>query len=178
MKYIIVVEGKSDTRRLKQIDPSIQTFETSGLGLDEVKMNQLKELSKTYKLVVFTDPDGPGEIIRTRITNEIKDISHAYLTNHKAVSKNKKFVGIEHGSDTDIIKALANVYQKSVNVMNYEISDLVDIGIYNDRELRNKFCNELNIAYGNNKKVLKQLNDFAIEPKKIEEALRRINGTS
>lgn len=175
MNTIIVVEGKSDTNRLKQIDPNIITFETSGLGLDNGHLTNLKKLANNNKIVVFTDPDGPGEIIRSRISEEIPSVFHAYLKNEKAISKNKKKIGIEHGSTEDILHALQNVYQQNNEVMNYEISDLIDMGIYSNRELRMEFCNELNIAYGNNKKVLKQLNGFNIQPEKIREVLIKIH---
>jgi 5S rRNA maturation endonuclease (ribonuclease M5) len=41
MKTIIIVEGKSDTNRLKSFYKDIQTFETSGLGLDPKKIDYL-----------------------------------------------------------------------------------------------------------------------------------------
>ena len=174
MKDIIIVEGKSDTNRLKLINPNIQTYETSGLGLDTQKIKELKKLSQKYRLVVFTDPDGPGEIIRNRIASEITNIYHAYLPNNKAISKNKLKVGVEHASLDEIKKALKNLHYKNEKLGNYTLNDLIDWKIYNCKEQRKKFCDELNLAYGNNQKVLKQLNTFNVDIKQINDVLKKI----
>ena len=179
MNTIIIVEGKSDTNRLKMIYKDVITFETSGLGLDQEKINFLKSIEDNSKLIVFTDPDGPGEIIRTRLSKELKNLYHAYLPNEKALSKNKKKVGIEHATEKDIREALANLYQyKEVKVPQYTIEDLINIGIYADKKARLEFCDYFHIAFGNNKKILKQLNYFDIKPEKIKIYLEDKNGTS
>ncbi len=182
MGQIIIVEGKSDTRRLKEVLGNINTFETSGLGLDNKKINQLKELAKHHELIVFTDPDGPGEIIRELLIANVKDLKHAYLPNEKALSKNLDKVGIEYATKKDIINALNHLYEITASEYHYEIQDLIDFGIYNNKTKRLLFCNELKIAYGNNKKVVKQLNNFNIKPEKIRDAIIKIseesNGTS
>jgi ribonuclease M5 len=177
MNKIIIVEGKSDTRRLKEIFKNIQTFETSGLGYDKSLEEKLVKLSKNNEFIIFTDPDGPGEIIRERITRKFPQSYHAYLPNDKALSKKQK-VGIEHGSDLEIKKALNNLYQVNENISAYILEDMIDIGIYNSREKRKLFCDNLCIAYGNNKKVLKQLNDFSITPEEIAKAIRSIDESS
>ncbi len=174
MGTIIVVEGKSDTRRLKEVLGNVVTFETSGLGLDEEKIQKLKRLNEEHDLIVFTDPDGPGEIIRTRLIENIEGLSHAYLPNEKALSKKLDKIGIEHATAEDIKNALNNLYTFEHSDIKYTIEDLVDLGIYNSKEKRMAFCNELNIAYGNNKKVVKQLNNFGISPQKINEAMQKI----
>lgn len=174
MGTIIVVEGKSDTRRLKEVIPNVETFETSGLGLDEKKIEQLNVLSQHHKLIVFTDPDGPGEIIRARLIENIDNLYHAYLPNEKALSKRLDKIGIEHASTIDIKNALNNLYVISDNSSTYTMEDLVDLGIYNSKQRRISFCNLLNIAYGNNKKVLKQLNSFNISEEAITKALEKL----
>ncbi len=69
MKTIVIVEGKSDTRRLKEIFPDIITFQTSGMGLDDQKIAELKRLEADgVELICFTDPDYPGEKIRQTLS--------------------------------------------------------------------------------------------------------------
>ena len=177
MKKIIVVEGKSDTRRLKEFYPNIITFETSGLGFDENKIAKLKQLSKDNEIIVFTDPDRPGEKIRQIVKQNIPNAKHAYLPNIKAVSKNKKKVGIEHASKKDIDNALENLYQHQEIKEEYTLEDLIHFGIYNNKNKRVEFCDDLNIAFGNNKKVIKQLNYFAIPREKIKR-IKDKDGTS
>ncbi len=173
MNTLIIVEGKSDTNRLKKVLGNVQTFETSGLGLDEKKLTYLKKIQHQYKLIVFTDPDGPGEIIRQKLEVELDSLYHAYLPNNKAISKNKCKVGVEHAKAEDIKAALSNLYQVAeTNQVTYTISDLVDWGVYASKSKRTILCDRLHIAYGNNQKVLKQLNDFNISPKKIVEIIK------
>lgn len=173
MNTLIIVEGKSDTNRLKKVLGNVQTFETSGLGLDEKKINYLKKIQNNYKLIVFTDPDGPGEVIRQKLSEELDNLFHAYLPNNKAISKNKCKVGVEHAKAVDIKYALENLYQITEKQDNlYEISDLIDWGVYSSKKNRLILCDKLHIAFGNNQKVLKQLNDFNISLEKIREIIK------
>ncbi len=174
MKTLIIVEGKSDTNRLKKVLGNVQTFETSGLGLDEEKISYLKKINDDYKLIVFTDPDGPGEVIRKRLSEELHDLYHAYLPNNKALSKKQTSIGVEHAKGEDIKKALENLYQESNASESYEISDLVNWGIYSSKLKRTYLCDKLHIAYGNNQKVLKQLNNFNIKREMIEKILEEL----
>lgn len=179
MGQIIIVEGKSDTRRLKEVFGQVMTFETSGLGLDDKKLAALKRLAVDHELIVFTDPDGPGEIIRARLNGALDDLAHAYLPNNKAISKKRDKVGVEHASCVDIKIALSNCkFLVSDRVFEYEIEDLIDWKIYNSKSKRLLFCDGLNIAFGNNQKVLSQLNNYQIDLKKIKDVLEKMNVTS
>lgn len=178
MKTIIVVEGKSDTNRLKSIYKNIVTFETNGLGLDDLKINELKKLSYDNKIIVFTDPDGPGEIIRGRLKSSINGLYHAYLPNEKAISKNKQKIGIEHASKIDIENALSNLYKFEKIEVKFNIEDLIIWNIYNNKKKRIVFCDKLNIAFGNNKKVIEQLNYFNIDELKIKNVVEELNNAS
>lgn len=171
---IVIVEGKSDTNRLKLLDPSIITFETSGLGLDEDKIQELKRLNNDYELIVFTDPDGPGERIRKKINDAIPGVSNAFLPSKKALSKDNLKVGVEHANINDIKEALANVYTYSSNNQHYEISDLINWNIYANKQKRMQFCELINISFGNNQKIIKQLNGFNIDISTIEKALKEM----
>lgn len=175
MNKIIVVEGKSDTRRLKEVYPNIVTFETSGLGLDAEKIEDLKRLSQDFELIIFTDPDGPGEVIRQRIIENVDNIKHAYIKNDKAISKDRKKVGIEHASDEEIKLALSNVYTYVDGPNIYDMDFLINMGIYNNKLKRKELCDYLHIAYGNNKKVLKQLNQFNIDINRIKDFIKEYN---
>lgn len=178
---IIIVEGKSDTSRLKRIFKNIITFETSGLGLTKEMVEQLKKIQQknNLEIVVFTDPDTPGEKIRAIIQENFDKIEHAYLPKEKAISKNKKKVGIEHATRSDIINALTRLQMEdkstSSEKVKYEMEDLINWNIYQSSEKRKLFCEILAISYGNNKKILKQINNFAIDNDKIEEVIKIIN---
>lgn len=164
-EFIFVVEGKNDTNKLKRIFPNILTFETNGLGIDQKKIKDLKNIQTKYKkkILIITDPDIPGEIIRNRIAKELSEVNHLYLNKNK--SKTSKKVGLEHVTDDYLIELLktANIKtQKEKNNNPYVIEDLIRIGIYANKKKREEFCLKNNIAYGNNKKVLKQINNYGI----------------
>lgn len=168
---IIIVEGKSDTNRLHELDPNIITFQTSGLGLDDDKLAKLKQLSQDHQLIVFTDPDTPGEKIRAKISNYIPTVDHAFLPSHLAKSKDNTKVGVEHASLDDLKKSLSKVMHHANQPLDYTLEDLVRWGLINNKQRRREFCTMLNISYGNNKKVVKQLNSFAIPRDTIETVL-------
>lgn len=177
MKELIIVEGKSDTRRLKEINSQIQTFETSGLGLDDEKLNQLQKFKENgYQLICFTDPDYPGEKIRKKINDTIPGVLNAYVPREQSISKRGK-VGIESATTESILNALANIYEFSTDNLEtpvYDMSFLLDNHLYGDRSKRLEFCTLLNIAYGNNQKILKQLNNFSIPKTDVEKVLRQM----
>ncbi len=176
MKTIIIVEGKSDTRRLKEIYPEIITFQTSGLGLDEQKINELKQLEKKgAQLICLTDPDYPGERIRQQLSEHLPSLQHAYCARSHAISKSGK-VGIEAATSDEIKRALANVYHaNTVNDVNYTLTWMMDVQLAGDKKLRELFCDKLGIAFGNNKKVLKQLNNFGIDLACVNQVIGEIN---
>ncbi len=161
---ILVVEGKSDYNVIRKINKDVEIFITGGLGLDDKKIKELKIISKKHnkKIVVLTDPDVPGEIIRNKINKNIDNVYHLYA-NKKLANKNKN-IGIENMNIKDIKKIFSNkLYKDSSLKKDYDISDLIKIGIYNDKKKRMEFCNKHAISYGNNKKVLRQINNYGID---------------
>lgn len=175
MKTIIIVEGKSDTRRLKEIYPAVTTFETSGMGLDDEKIEALKKLEKSgVELICLTDPDYPGERIREALTGELKTLKHAYVARSESKASNGK-IGIESCTEDEIRKALDNCFTIKSNVDRYDLSFMMMTGLAGDSKKREKFCDLVGIANGNNKKVIKQLNSFGVEPKLVSKILGELD---
>lgn len=81
IREAIVVEGRYDKNTLSQIiDAPI--FETSGFGIfkNKEQMNLLRQVAERRGLIVFTDADGAGFVIRNHIKSAIpgKYLKHAY----------------------------------------------------------------------------------------------------
>ena len=81
IKEAIVVEGRYDKNTLAQIvDATI--LETSGFGIfkDKQQMSLLRRVAEKRGLIVFTDADGAGFVIRNHIKSAIpgKYLKHAY----------------------------------------------------------------------------------------------------
>ena len=108
-KEVVVVEGRDDTCRLKQIYPDIETLETNGSAINNATLERIKKLQESRGIIVFTDPDFPGNKIRQIIMQFVPECKHAYLQKSDAIAKNGSGVGVEHASDEAIKAALANL---------------------------------------------------------------------
>ena len=81
IREAIVVEGRYDKNTLSQIlDATI--LETSGFGIfkDKQQMSLLRRVAEKRGLIVFTDSDGAGFVIRNHIKSAIptRFLKHAY----------------------------------------------------------------------------------------------------
>ena len=98
IKEAIVVEGRYDKNTLSQIvDAPI--LETSGFGIfkDREQMSLLRRVAERRGLIVFTDSDGAGFVIRNHIKNAIpgKYLKHAYIPDVYGKEKRKAAPGKE-----------------------------------------------------------------------------------
>ena len=115
IKEAIVVEGRYDKNTLSQIvDAPI--LETSGFGIfkDKQQMALLRRIAETRGLIVFTDSDGAGFVIRNHIKSAIpgKYLKHAYIPDiagkekRKAAPGKEGKLGVEGMSREIILEAL------------------------------------------------------------------------
>lgn len=82
IKEIIVVEGKDDTVAIKRaIDAD--TIETNGSAINEETLRKIELAAEKRGVIIFTDPDFPGEKIRKTITDRIPNCKHAFYQNMK-----------------------------------------------------------------------------------------------
>jgi ribonuclease M5 len=126
---VIVVEGIHDEARLKSIYPDCNCVITNGREIDDSTIEYIKELSKTHEIIIFTDPDSPGEKIRNIITTAVPNAKQAFLRKKDCISNNKKKVGIEHASKEAIINALENVYSPTLNEDVITMDELFELGL-------------------------------------------------
>ena len=83
---IIVVEGTHDEIKVKAAYPNAECVITNGSEISNETIELIKELAKTHRIIIFTDPDSPGERIRSIITNEIPSASQAFLRKKECIS--------------------------------------------------------------------------------------------
>jgi len=82
IREAIVVEGKYDKIALESmVDTAIFTTEGFGIFKDREKMALLRRVAESRGLIVLTDPDGAGLLIRNRLRGciEAKYLKHAYI---------------------------------------------------------------------------------------------------
>lgn len=98
IKEAILVEGRYDKNTLSQIvDATI--FETAGFGIfkDKKQMSLLRQIAQKRGLIVFTDSDGAGFVIRNHIKSAIpaKYLKHAYIPDIYGKERRKSAPGKE-----------------------------------------------------------------------------------
>ena len=98
IKEAILVEGRYDKNTLSQIvDAPI--LETSGFGIfkDKKQMALLRQVAEKRGLIVFTDSDGAGFVIRNHIKSAIpgKYLKHAYIPDILGKDRRKQKPGKE-----------------------------------------------------------------------------------
>ena len=114
---VIVVEGRYDKNTLSQIvDATI--IETKGFGIfkDREKRALLRRLAETRGLIVLTDSDGAGFLIRNHLKGAVdpKYVKHAYIPDVYGKEKRKSSpskegkLGVEGMTRELILKALEN----------------------------------------------------------------------
>ena len=98
IRQAIVVEGRYDKNTLSQIvDAPI--LETSGFGImkDKKQLQLLRRVAQTRGLIVFTDSDGAGFVIRNFLKSAIdpKYLIHAYIPDIVGKERRKAAPGKE-----------------------------------------------------------------------------------
>lgn len=98
IREAIIVEGRYDKNTLSQIvDAPI--LETAGFGIfkDKQQMKLLRQVAEKRGLIVFTDSDGAGFVIRNHIKSAIdgKYLKHAYIPDIPGKERRKSAPGKE-----------------------------------------------------------------------------------
>ncbi len=94
----IVVEGRYDKNTLSQVvDAPI--LETAGFGImkDKAQLELLRQVAKKRGLIVFTDSDGAGFVIRNFLKGSIEPqyLKHAYIPDIPGKERRKSAPGKE-----------------------------------------------------------------------------------
>lgn len=111
IKEVIVVEGRYDKNTVSQVvDATI--IETSGFGIfsDDDKLSLLRQLAEKRGLIIFTDSDGAGFVIRGHLKSALGtlNIKHAYIPDIAGKERRKRTrskegkIGVE-GMRPDVI---------------------------------------------------------------------------
>ena len=98
IREAIVVEGRYDKNTLSQIvDAPI--LETSGFGImkDKAQLSLLRAVAQTRGLIIFTDSDGAGFVIRNYLKGAIPSqcLKHAYIPDISGKERRKRAPGKE-----------------------------------------------------------------------------------
>lgn len=173
------MEGRDDTAKIGQAVDA-DTIETNGSAVNEAILQQIRHAREKRGVIIFTDPDYPGERIRHIVDQAVPGCKHAFLTKDKARAKHprRNSLGIEHAEPEVIREALAAVYELT-NTEESEITkeDLIVygfIGSPSSARRRERLGELLQIGHTNGKQLLKRLSMFQISKKQFEDAIRQL----
>lgn len=112
--YPVIVEGKYDRQKLASvIDANIITTEGFGVFKNNEKAALIRALAKRSLIIVLTDPDGAGKVIRSHLSGLIPSNRMIKLYIPRIVGKEKRkaapsaegVLGVE-GMDTSVLYEL------------------------------------------------------------------------
>ena len=170
---VIIVEGRHDSERLKKYF-DCDTIETGGTSLNDETMALIKEAYERRGIIVFTDPDSPGNRIRERINQAFPGSKNAFVDKHDA--RTEKKVGVEHAEKKILEEALnATVtYSKDapVRISSQDMYDLGLSGRENSGELRSLIGKKLHIGDGNAKTMRIRLNCLGITKEELIQVIQ------
>lgn len=177
IKEIIVVEGKDDTvaiQRALQAD----TIETNGSALSATTIEKIKHAQKVRGVIIFTDPDYPGEKIRKTIVEHVPECKHAFIPKHLAKGKQGKSIGVEHATPEVIRAALQHAQRMDIEAEELITKDdLIAAGLIGSsraKERRERLGELLKIGYTNGKQLHKRLMTFQITKEAFAAAFQTV----
>lgn len=179
IKEIIVVEGRDDTAKIRQAVEA-DTIETNGSALNDTILTQIQHAKDKRGVIIFTDPDYPGERIRHKVDQAVSGCKHAFLKRDDARAKHphNKSLGIEHASITAIQQALQDVYALTEFESNgITLGDLISYGLIGSPKAsyrRDRLSELLQIGHTNGKQLLRRLNMFQITKGQFEQVINQV----
>lgn len=177
LKEIIVVEGKDDTTAIRRAVDA-DTIETNGSAINAETIERIRNAHEKRGVIIFTDPDYPGEKIRKTISEQISGCKHAFIPKEMAKPKSGRGLGVEHALPQVIREAL-----KDAQVMDEEAveeitkEDLIVAGLIGgpgSKLRREKLGRLLKIGYTNGKQLHKRLMMFQVRRQDFADALAEI----
>lgn len=177
---VVVVEGKDDTRRLKQFF-EVDTIETIGSAIDEGVIERIRHAQSVRGVIVLTDPDFAGEKIRKIITSEVPEAKHAFMTREEAAPSSAskgRSLGVEHASREALTEALSKVLTPVFEKTDYQDIPkdlLIGLGLIagsQAKSRRERLGNYLRIGYTNGKQLARRLKTFRITEEELAAAMK------
>ena len=164
----LVVEGKEDASYLSNYIAS-EIAIVNGFELSEKNISYLKNKS----VILLLDPDEAGQQIKNKLLKLLNDCVVVNVDINKCSKGNKK--GIAECEISEILTKLEPYKIPDVKISeNIKISDIYNLGLTNNRELREAVCNKLCLGKCNNKLFFKRLNLNNIKLEKLRETVEEI----
>ena len=161
IREVIIVEGRYDKNALSQVvDAVILTTEGFGVFHDKEKLSYFRRLAEQRGVILLTDPDGAGFVIRNHLKGALPPewVKQAYVPDVPGKERRKKKGGKEgklgvEGMKPEILldalrRAGATIDEKStVKGKSITKADLYDLGLIgpDSVEKRKALCKGLEL---------------------------------
>ena len=191
IKEAILVEGRYDKNTLSQIvDAPI--FETAGFGIfkNKEQMALLRRVAQCRGLIVFTDADGAGFVIRNHIKSAIpaQFLKHAYTPDilgkerRKSTPGKEGKLGVEGMTPAVILEALRRAgatFEENTQMKTGGITkqDMVTLGLSggaNSSALRLQLVNKLELPVHMSANALLQALNLLYTLEELTEIVRTL----
>lgn len=194
IREAIVVEGRYDKNTLAQIvDAPI--LETSGFGImkDKQQLSLLRRVASSRGLIVFTDSDGAGFVIRNYLKGAIPahQLKHAYIPDIPGKEKRKSApgkegkLGVEGMRPEIILEALRRAgatFEGEENVASHHgitKQDMMDLGLSGGQgssEKRKMLLKQLDLPEHMSSNALLQALNLLYTADELRQILEKDNG--
>lgn len=175
IRQAIVVEGVHDKQKLESVVDAL-ILVSGGTGFSETFLAQCREVNQRQGLILFTDPDFPGNQIRHRIEAVAGPCAHATIRAEEGRSGHK--VGIEHAETKVLLEALDHVatfVPGTTETISQET--LLNLGLNGQKQsarLRIRLCEVCHIPLCNAKQLHKQLNRMGMTADQLQDLLETL----
>lgn len=134
----IIVEGKYDKIKIKSIANAC-VIQTDGFGVfkNNERMALIRQLAEKSKIIILTDSDGAGKVIRSHVTSAIpKDrLIQLYVPQVKGKERRKEapskegFLGVE-GTEIETLRRLLEPFASGVSCDEEEREEISKADMY------------------------------------------------
>lgn len=189
IREVIVVEGRYDRNTLSQVVDAL-IFETNGFAVfnDREKLDALRMLAEERGLILLTDSDSAGFVIRNRLKSLIppEKIKQAFVPAVPGREKRKNrpskegLLGVEGMRPEELIRALKNAGASEDSCAEEEKitdADFYRLGL-NGRpgsaQLRRRLARELNLPPMISRTDLQKTAGFLLSREELEALVSRL----
>ena len=160
---ILVVEGKEEASYLSNyIDSEIVIVH--GYELSDSIISYLKD----KRIIALLDPDEAGKTIRKRLNEKIKNVVNIEIDIKKCTRGSKNGV-----AECQIEEIMANLepyfIEKPLQTANIDSFVIYELGIAENKQLRQYVCKKLNLGECNNKQLIKRINNTNVKLEVIKQ---------
>ena len=138
--YTIIVEGRYDKIKLSSVcDARIVTTDGFGIFKKQEKLSLIRALAKDLPVIVLTDSDGAGKLIRSHITSALprEKIIQLYIPQIEGKERRKTApsaegtLGVE-GMEVSLLRELLSPYENAEWHKRYSENPITKADLYAD----------------------------------------------